>query len=74
VRMPQSEASATGFTAMRLDQSVAVLVLHYESATRGSAYDFMDRALLLDEWGSTIANGDPCCRWEPASCAKVQAA
>ena len=36
----------------------AVLV-HHESATRGSGYDHLDRALLLDAWGETIARGDP---------------
>jgi GT2 family glycosyltransferase len=32
---------------------------HDESATRGSAYDLLDRALLLDSWGKTITPGDP---------------
>ena len=31
---------------------------HRESATRGSHYDHLDRALLLDTWGETIARGD----------------
>jgi len=32
---------------------------HRESAARGSYYDHLDRALLLDTWGETIARGDP---------------
>jgi GT2 family glycosyltransferase len=32
---------------------------HQESATRGPDYDHLDRALLLDAWGETIARGDP---------------
>jgi GT2 family glycosyltransferase len=32
---------------------------HRESATRGEHYDHLDRALLLDAWGETIARGDP---------------
>jgi GT2 family glycosyltransferase len=32
---------------------------HHESASRGSAYDHLDRALLLDSWGDVIARGDP---------------
>jgi GT2 family glycosyltransferase len=32
---------------------------HHESATRGVDYDHLDRALLLDAWGETIARGDP---------------
>jgi O-antigen biosynthesis protein len=32
---------------------------HHESATRGMQYDHLDRALLLDAWGETIARGDP---------------
>jgi GT2 family glycosyltransferase len=32
---------------------------HHENATRGSYYDHLDRALLLDAWGETIASGDP---------------
>jgi GT2 family glycosyltransferase len=36
----------------------AVLV-HHEAATRGGRYDHVDRALLLDAWGETIARGDP---------------
>jgi GT2 family glycosyltransferase len=34
-------------------------LFHHESATRGSAYDFLDRALLLDAWGEVIERGDP---------------
>jgi len=32
---------------------------HRESAARGSYYDHLDRALLLDTWGERIARGDP---------------
>jgi GT2 family glycosyltransferase len=32
---------------------------HHEGATRGDHYDHLDRALLLDAWGDTIAGGDP---------------
>ena len=32
---------------------------HHEGATRGDHYDHLDRALLLDRWGNTIARGDP---------------
>lgn len=32
---------------------------HHEGATRGDHYDHVDRALLLDAWGDTIAGGDP---------------
>ena len=32
---------------------------HHESTTRGGHYDHVDRALLLDAWGETIARGDP---------------
>ncbi|MGO4441175.1 glycosyltransferase family 2 protein [Rhizobium sp. RAF56] len=42
-------------------------LIHHESATRGSAYDNIDRALLLDCWGSEIRAGDPYSRWEPES-------
>ena len=45
-------------------------LIHHESATRGPAYDQMDRALLLDAWGTTISAGDPYSRWEPAARAK----
>jgi GT2 family glycosyltransferase len=41
------------------------VLIHYESATRGSAYDAVDRALFLDSWAETIAKGDPYSRWEP---------
>jgi glycosyltransferase involved in cell wall biosynthesis len=34
-------------------------LLHHESVTRGSYYDLMDRAALLDAWGRTIEVGDP---------------
>ena len=32
---------------------------HHESASRGKAYDHLDRALLLDSWGDVIRRGDP---------------
>jgi len=34
-------------------------LIHYESSTRGTYYDYMDRALLLDIWGDLIVSGDP---------------
>jgi glycosyltransferase involved in cell wall biosynthesis/uncharacterized coiled-coil protein SlyX len=34
-------------------------LVHHESASRGSFYDHLDRALLLDAWGELIARGDP---------------
>jgi GT2 family glycosyltransferase len=34
-------------------------LVHHESASRGSFYDHLDRALLLDAWGEVIARGDP---------------
>ena len=40
-------------------------VIHYESATRGSDYDMVDRELLIDAWGELISGGDPYSRWEP---------
>ena len=39
-------------------------LMHYESATRGTSYDAVDRALFLDVWQDTIAKGDPYSRWE----------
>jgi GT2 family glycosyltransferase len=35
------------------------VIRHDESATRGDDYDHLDRALLIDTWGETIARGDP---------------
>jgi len=32
---------------------------HYESASRGGFYDYLDRDLILDVWGEIIAQGDP---------------
>lgn len=49
-------------------------LVHHESATRGSRYDVIDRALLLDSWGATIRSGDPYSRWEPAASAGVDGA
>lgn len=34
-------------------------LIHYESASRGSQYDHLDRAVLLDRWQTVIARGDP---------------
>jgi GT2 family glycosyltransferase len=34
-------------------------LVHHEGGSRGSAYDHLDRALLLDSWGETIGRGDP---------------
>lgn len=36
-----------------------VALYHFESATRGQKYDYLDRLLLLDSWGEQITNGDP---------------
>jgi hypothetical protein len=35
------------------------VLLHHESATRNSRYDFVDRMLLLDLWEDRIEAGDP---------------
>jgi len=35
------------------------VLIHYESATRGSDYDLLDRLLLQDTWRSEITAGDP---------------
>jgi GT2 family glycosyltransferase len=32
---------------------------HFESASRGGFYDYLDRDLILDVWGDVIAQGDP---------------
>jgi GT2 family glycosyltransferase len=49
------------------------VVRHAESATRGADYDQLDRALLLDRWGETIARGDPYySRWLSLSGADYQ--
>ncbi|MFM9057613.1 MAG: glycosyltransferase [Planctomycetaceae bacterium] len=34
-------------------------MLHHESKSRGSYYDFTDRVLLLDHWETWIRRGDP---------------
>jgi O-antigen biosynthesis protein len=34
-------------------------MVHHESKSRGSYYDFTDRVLLLDHWESWIRRGDP---------------
>ena len=36
-----------------------VRLRHHESVSRGSGYDFVDRALFLDRWGDKIRRGDP---------------
>lgn len=36
-----------------------VRLCHHESVSRGSGYDFVDRALFLDRWGEKIRCGDP---------------
>lgn len=35
------------------------VLTHHESASRGSDYDQLDRALLLSRWGRVIEQGDP---------------
>lgn len=40
-------------------------LVHYESATRGTRYDHLDRALFIDSWAQTLAQGDRYSRWEP---------
>jgi GT2 family glycosyltransferase len=58
------------FCLRLLDQGKKILytpratLMHYESATRGTSYDAVDRALFLDVWQDTIAKGDPYSRWE----------
>jgi GT2 family glycosyltransferase len=34
-------------------------LIHHEGISRGTFYDHVDRALLLDTWGHVIAHGDP---------------
>ena len=36
-----------------------VILYHFESASRGSRYDYLDRLLLLDRWQDAIDKGDP---------------
>ena len=36
-----------------------VRLCHHESVSRGSGYDFVDRALFLDRWGEKVRRGDP---------------
>jgi glycosyltransferase involved in cell wall biosynthesis len=36
-----------------------VTLRHHEGVSRGSDYDFVDRAVFLDRWGDAIAAGDP---------------
>jgi len=47
-------------------------LIHHESSTRGTRYDHMDRALLLDRWEKTISAGDPYARWEPSARGNAQ--
>jgi GT2 family glycosyltransferase len=49
-------------------------LIHHDSVTYAPVTDAMDRALLLDAWGTAISAGDPYCRWEPAARADVRAA
>jgi GT2 family glycosyltransferase len=48
-----------GHLGRRILFTPRAVLRHYESATRGVYYDQLDRALLLDAWGDTIARGDP---------------
>ena len=48
-----------GRSGRRILCTPRAVLRHRESATRGSQYDHLDRALLLDTWGETIARGDP---------------
>jgi len=36
-----------------------VRLVHYESPSRGSRYDLLDRMLLIDSWQDVIEKGDP---------------
>ena len=44
---------------LRLICTPQAIVLHYESASRRSYYDMIDRMLLLDQWETVIERGDP---------------
>ena len=46
-------------TGRRILYTPRATLVHYESASRGDEYDHVDRALLLDAWGETIARRDP---------------
>jgi GT2 family glycosyltransferase len=48
-----------GGAGLRALYTPRAVLRHHESATRGDYYDRLDRALLLDAWGETIARGDP---------------
>jgi GT2 family glycosyltransferase len=48
-----------GRTGRRILYTPRAVLRHHEGATRGDHYDHLDRALLLDAWGETIARGDP---------------
>jgi GT2 family glycosyltransferase len=43
----------------RIIYTPRAVLYHHESRTRGSRYDTLDRALILDLWGKEIAAGDP---------------
>jgi GT2 family glycosyltransferase len=43
----------------RLLYTPATSLIHHESATRGSDYDRLDRALFKDAWDHVILRGDP---------------
>src|SRR5262249_457755 len=49
----------TSRAGRRLLYRPRAVLRHHEGATRGDHYDHLDRALLLDAWGETIARGDP---------------
>ena len=44
---------------LRLIYTPRALVVHHESVSRRKYYDMIDRTLLLDQWESIIAGGDP---------------
>lgn len=44
---------------LRIIYTPRASLYHHESRSRGKTYDPLDRALLLDRWGKTIAAGDP---------------
>jgi FkbM family methyltransferase len=45
-------------SAKRILYVPTAVLIHHESATRSARYDVLDRALLLDKWGTVIACGD----------------
>ncbi|PZR77462.1 MAG: hypothetical protein DLM52_04395 [Chthoniobacterales bacterium] len=44
---------------LRIIWTPQALLLHHESLSRQTYYDFVDRNLLLDQWEDIIARGDP---------------